>query len=136
MGTVVTVRPPLRCPHTHTNTPQTPRGKPGRAPTTPIDAAPLIVLRLRIADTGAVVPVCGVDTLAGVLETVKTAVSAEVRDAAVGLEGAGEQKEWVKMREGWSAVWDEDRWAVLKRRAGRCVRVPLVDVGIVWAFEA
>lgn len=94
------------------------------------------MLRLRIADTGVVVPVCGVDTLAQVLQTVKTAVSSEVRDAAVGLEGAGEQKEWVRMREGWNTAWDEDGWAVLKRRAGRCVRVPLVDVGIVRAFEA
>lgn len=136
MGTVVTVRPPPPLPHTHTNSHQTPRGKPGRAPTTPIDAAPLIVLRLRIADTGVIVPVCGVDTLHSVLQGVKAAVSREVRGAVVGLQGEGVMKEWVRMGERWSDVWDEDAWNVLKRRAGRCVRVPVVDVGIVWEFGA
>lgn len=95
-----------------------------------------MVLRLRIADTGVVVPVCGVDTLAEVLRTVKTAVSAEVRDAVVGLEGAGEMQEWVRMQEGWGKLWDEQAWLAVKRRAGRCVRVPVLDVGIVWVFDA
>lgn len=137
MGTLVSVSPPPApvLTHTHTNTPQTPRRKPGRAPTTPVDAPPLVVLRLRIADTGVVVPVCGVDTLAQVLRTVKTAVSAEVRAAAVGLEGAGEMREWVRMGEGWRGRWCEEGWEALKRRAGRFVRVPVVDVAIVWVFD-
>lgn len=93
-------------------------------------------MRLRIADTGVIVPVCGVDTLDSVMQGVKAAVSREVRDAVVGLQGEGVMKEWVKMRGAWGGVWDENAWMVLKRRAGRCVRVPLVDVGIVWEFGA
>lgn len=140
MGTVsLSVSLPPSCSdHKLTTAPQalvTPRKQGSRAPQTPVAGPPLIVFRLRLSDTGAVVPVTGIDSLGMVLMKLKADMNEGVREAVVGLTGAGKVPLWAKLGQRWSAEWDEALWEIVKKRAGRMVVVQTVRVELVWRFD-
>lgn len=81
------------------------------------------------------VPVTGPDSLEMVLMRLKADMSRAVREAVVGVVGAGKCPVWAKVGERWCEVWDEALWETVKKRAGRVVVVQTVRVELVWRFD-
>lgn len=107
-----------------------------RSAATPVAGTGAVDITLRLLDTGAVLPVRGRDTLDTVITSLRGLTPPGVRDALVGLHGAGPAPAWAEMEDAeWGVVWNARVWERVKRRGGAQVPLQEVVVYAEWRFE-
>lgn len=100
------------------------------------DELPAIII-IRLLGFGRCIVITNPVTLASLGQIILESIDDDMRPGFRGLTGSKKPPAWTGLSDkAWGGMWDEDLWKLLKSRGEIEPFAPLVDVEVLWWFEA
>lgn len=95
------------------------------------------VININLIDFDRVVVITNPVTLSFLTENITEYMDDDMRRWFKGITGSKKPPAWTGLsKEAWNGVWDEELWVLIKSRGEREFLAPMVNIEVVWGFDA
>lgn len=103
---------------------------------TPARELPAVII-IKLIDFNRSIVITNPITLASLAENIMEYLDDNLRPGFRGVTGSNKAPAWTGLSDrAWNGMWDEDLWKLLKSRGEKRSLAPIVDVVVLWRFNA